>query len=990
VADGDVSLKYRLLGHDDGASRAFDKVGKSAEGLHRTMTTVGRVLGAVAAGGFLALGAAMVKGVKDAESYQTLQLKTQAVLKSTGNVAGTSVKQVDALAASLETMSGVDEELIVNSQNVLLTFTKVRDEAGKGNDVFTQGTKAALDLSVAMGEDLQSATVQVGKALNDPIKGMTALQRVGVSFTAAQKDQIAAMLKSGNTMGAQKVILGELNKEFGGAAKAAGSGFGGAMARVQDVVGDTFRSIGQKLLPKLTDLGNWLASTGIPKVIEFGKKLATELGKIDWSAILGKAGDIASSIKDKLAPVAEAIVNTAKTWGGKIISGIQTGLSTGNWAPLGKTLGDGLVKAIGSMAQGAGALAGAIGRFFASVDWEAVGRTAGKTAFPFAIGFAATLFDGLFDAARNHPMDTALFILAFIPLGKLASAFGPVKNLIEKLPFGEWITKALGATAGKAWDAIVALLKFMGRAFVEGWKLVLPGVDGFFNRLWINMSTRIGVMALELVAKGKEMIAGLGRGIGIMTAFVVKDARDLIADILRPFATAGSWLISKGVAFVKGLGQGIARNLGTIAAAAAVVITALLKPFNVVPDRMREVGKQAMAGLGKGILDYAPMALNPAAAIGGKIGDVISGALGIHSPSRVTMKIGQNVMAGLEIGLRTKAPSVYAFLERFAQRIGDMKVTAGTKNALERLVVGLADDMQRATGKLDKVKDQIKAQQAKVADLIKARNDYAAQLSSGVSGGGSIAGIQLAQDTTDEEGNTVKADQAGGFLASLKAKADAIKKFGSDMNKLRAEGLSQDVLQQIAQAGLDTGGALATALATATPATIKSINGLSQKVKSESDTFGKTWAGQMYDSGIKAAEGIMKGLQSRESAIMATIRALANEMVAEIKRTLKIKSPSGVMADEVGAMIPAGLIAGIQGGAGGVASAMASLVRVPQVGAVGVGLGQSIATGGVRGGDTHVHLHLQNGIVGDAQQVATYLSEAIRRSGARGSGLTFA
>jgi hypothetical protein len=984
VADGDVSLKYRLLGHDDGASRAFDKVGKSAEGLHRTMTTVGRVLGAVAAGGFLALGAAMVKGVKDAESYQTLQLKTQAVLKSTGNVAGTSVKQVDALAASLETMSGVDEELIVNSQNVLLTFTKVRDEAGKGNDVFTQGTKAALDLSVAMGEDLQSATVQVGKALNDPIKGMTALQRVGVSFTAAQKDQIAAMLKSGNTMGAQKVILGELNKEFGGAAKAAGSGFGGAMARVQDVVGDTFRSIGQKLLPKLTDLGNWLASTGIPKVIEFGKKLATELGKIDWSAILGKAGDIASSIKDKLAPVAKAIVDTAKTWGGKIISGVQTGLNSGDWAPLGRTLGDGLVKAIGSMAQGAGALAGAISRFFGSVDWEAVGRTAGKTAFPFAIGFAATLFDGLFDAAKSHPMDTALFILAFIPLGKLASAFGPVKNLIEKLPFGEWITKALGATAGKAWDAIVAFVGFVFRAFKDGFAAWFPSVSKNFSTFFRNLGEDIGIIASWVAEKARDFVYGIAHAIGVAAGGVAREIVDLIADMVRPFARAGSWLVSKGLAFVKGLGQGIARNLGTIAAAAAVVITALLKPFNVVPDRMREVGKQAMAGLGKGILDYAPMALNPAAAIGGKIGDVISGALGIHSPSRVTMKIGQNVMAGLEIGLRQRAPSVYAFLERFAQRIGDMKVTAGTKNALERLVVGLADDMQRATGKLNKVKDQIKAQQAKVADLIKARNDYATQLSQGVSGGGSIAGIQLAQDTTDEEGNTVKADQAGGFLASLKAKADAIKKFGSDMNKLRAEGLSQDVLQQIAQAGLDTGGALATALATATPATIKSINGLSQKVKTESDTFGKTWAGQMYDSGIKAAEGIMKGLQSRESAIMATIRALANEMVAEIKRTLKIKSPSGVMADEVGAMIPAGLIAGIQGGAGGVASAMASLVRVPQVGAVGVGLGQSIATGGVRGQVTNINLNIPTGFVGSPRELAVVVSDVLQRAKSQG------
>jgi phage-related minor tail protein len=297
VADGDVSLRYKLLGEDAGASRAMDKVGKSAEHLHKTMTAVGIALGTVAVGGVLAFGAALFKGVKDAESYQTLQLKTQAVLKSTGDVAGTSVKQIQDLAGSLESLSGVDEELIINSQNVLLTFTGIRNEAGKGNDIFTQGTKAALDLSVALGTDLQGATIQVGKALNDPIKGITALQRVGVSFTAAQKDQVAAMVKAGDTMGAQKLILGELTKEFGGAAKAAGSGFSGSMARVQDAVGDAFRSVGQKLLPKLTSLTDWLADKGIPKVVEFGTTIGEKLS--GWISA-GRGGDQGQLPEDRL------------------------------------------------------------------------------------------------------------------------------------------------------------------------------------------------------------------------------------------------------------------------------------------------------------------------------------------------------------------------------------------------------------------------------------------------------------------------------------------------------------------------------------------------------------------------------------------------------------------------------------------------------------------------------------------------------------------
>jgi phage-related minor tail protein len=167
----------------------------------------------------------MVKGVKAATEYQTLQLKTAAVIKSTGNVAHLSVAGIDALASRLESMSGVDETLIINSENVLATFTNIRNSAGKNNDIYNQATGSILDLSVAMGEDLQTATVQVGKALNDPVKGMTALQRVGVTFNSTQKDTIKHLVASGNVMGAQKIILGELNKEFGGAAKAAGSWF---------------------------------------------------------------------------------------------------------------------------------------------------------------------------------------------------------------------------------------------------------------------------------------------------------------------------------------------------------------------------------------------------------------------------------------------------------------------------------------------------------------------------------------------------------------------------------------------------------------------------------------------------------------------------------------------------------------------------------------------------------------------------------------------
>lgn len=260
----DRTITADLIGRDRSMSAAFDKAGKSAERNGALIGKVGKVIGTglkvgalAAGGGLLALGGFIAQGVKDAGSYQTVLKKTAAVLKSTGNVAGTSVKGIQDQAAALETMSGVDEELIINSQNVLATFTGIRN-VGK-NKIFDQATKSALDISTALGTDLQGASIQVGKALNDPIKGVGALSRVGVSFTAQQKEQIKTMVKNGDTMGAQKIILGELNKEFGGAAKAAGSGFEGALARAQDALSDTGRTIGQMILPYVTQLAEWFA-----------------------------------------------------------------------------------------------------------------------------------------------------------------------------------------------------------------------------------------------------------------------------------------------------------------------------------------------------------------------------------------------------------------------------------------------------------------------------------------------------------------------------------------------------------------------------------------------------------------------------------------------------------------------------------------------------------------------------------------------------------
>jgi hypothetical protein len=205
--------------------RAADQAGRQLE---RTGRRGGRAVGGLkmALGGiagivgFGAITGGLASMVGEFQESRKVGAQTTAVLKSTGGAANVTSKQVNNLANALSKKAGVDDETVQSGENLLLTFTKVRNETGRGNDVFNQATKTMLDMSAALGQDTRTSALQLGKALQDPVRGVTALRRVGVELTNEQQDQIKALVASGRSMDAQKIILRELNTEFGGSAAA--------------------------------------------------------------------------------------------------------------------------------------------------------------------------------------------------------------------------------------------------------------------------------------------------------------------------------------------------------------------------------------------------------------------------------------------------------------------------------------------------------------------------------------------------------------------------------------------------------------------------------------------------------------------------------------------------------------------------------------------------------------------------------------------------
>lgn len=229
--------------------KEISKTQRMTDSLVSGLSNIG---GAVVLGGFTAAagGAALLSGfladcTSGAMEAEKIQAELAAVLKSTGGKAGVTAEAVNNLAGYYQSMTMFEDDAIVSGENMLLTFTNI------GEDVFPTATEAMLNLTQKFGS-MDGAATMLGKALNDPLTGVTALQRVGVTFSEEQKKQIQGFMKVSDVASAQKVILGELETEFGGLAEAAGNTAAGQMATLANEMGGIKDDIGAAFLPALT------------------------------------------------------------------------------------------------------------------------------------------------------------------------------------------------------------------------------------------------------------------------------------------------------------------------------------------------------------------------------------------------------------------------------------------------------------------------------------------------------------------------------------------------------------------------------------------------------------------------------------------------------------------------------------------------------------------------------------------------------------------
>lgn len=569
----DQTILIRFKGEDDVSSTAktveesVSNIGKSAEssgGKFSSMSTIasgalmqiGMSLSNVAMDlGVKALGAVsdFVSGsISEAAEWQSAMAQTQAVIQSTGGAAGITAQQMGEMASAMSASSGqslFSDDAILGAQNVLATFTQIKGQT------FGGATQSILDMSQALGQDLQSSTMQVGKALNDPIKGIAALSRVGVTFSDDQKAMIKTLQETGDMAGAQQVILDELSREFGGSAAAAVDTYAGQQVVLQETIAGMQQTLGEALMPVIMQFTGFLSDMLLPILSNVITQISAWITKL-WEM-------------DVFTDIINGIIAT--------LSGLQTGVSSmGPYLDMAaqwfQPIADAAVGLYAAAVPALMALGNAISTTIASPAFQGVIAAL----IPMLGAFATLIQTALVAAFQNAATAWNLVSEGF----QIAWPYiQTVLNSIYSL-----VTIVFTALTG----IFTAASQLISGDYAGAWTTLSTTVQTAVSSIWTwiqdtfsKVDTFLGEIGAKFAEIGSQIVAGIASGISSGADKIKQAALDAANSAYEAMKKAlGIASPSKlmadsiGLPISQGVAAGIIKGSGYVSSAAGMVVQA--------------------------------------------------------------------------------------------------------------------------------------------------------------------------------------------------------------------------------------------------------------------------------------------------------------------------------------------------------------------------------------------------------------------------------
>ena len=339
------SIKIKAL---DEATGVFKKINKNAQVMSKSFKKIGQDLTFKVTAPIVGLGALAVRNfIKQKDAVDQVAAR----LKVVGDTVGVTQKQFEEAARAMQFKSLFgDEEILRDVTTQLLTFTKIT------NSQLMDTQQAILDIATVTKQDLKSTSIQLGKALNDPVANLGALKRSGIEFSDSQIAVIKSLAKTGQLAQAQNLILEELKNQYGGAAEAAAKS--NPYKKLQNNLGDLSELFGEIIHEILQPLLNnyiiplvqfiTLLPKPIKKVIVVISGIAAAIGPLliligilapFIVSIIGGIGSVITAVS-ALIPILATLFATLAPFLFNPITGTLLGIAAAaflivkNWKPI--------------------------------------------------------------------------------------------------------------------------------------------------------------------------------------------------------------------------------------------------------------------------------------------------------------------------------------------------------------------------------------------------------------------------------------------------------------------------------------------------------------------------------------------------------------------------------------------------------------------------------------------------------------------------------
>lgn len=479
----------------------------------------------------------------------------------------------------------------------------------------------------------------------------------------------------------------------------------------------------------------------------------------------------------------------------------------------------------------------------------------------------------------------------------------------------------------------------------------IDSVVGFFRALPGKATGALSSLVGSMNSIGRNIIQGLINGITGMARNAVQKIKDVGADMLGGISkildinSPSKEMMKIGKSIVEGLVKGVNKDQKTAVDAMKKLAQNLLdttiknaESRNKLEVKVAEAKKKLGKNTNDAYVKSVKAAQKRVAAAEKAVDKKNSkGNKKRLSDAKKSLKTAEaNRKASLSKSKKKDLESLKKAekaLADFNKKNGKLTVKEAQKQAAKLLAQ--TKTKRRAKDKDKTIADFTKTREKNVEKLKKVNEDLKAAIAAKNATKDGIAdklqnefNLGTLSQAAESTGQKLKFQDVQKYATGVLSR---VRNFQGKLKKLADAKIHPALIEEIASLGSVDGSAMADAVLSGGKAQRSALNNTYKGIGSAAEGAGNIVASQMHDVGIRALQGLAKGLSDENNLITKTINSLVAKTIATTKKGFQVRSPSRLMRKAVGVYLPAGISAGIKDGLPELMRTVDSMVSVPDI-----------------------------------------------------------